>query len=635
MAATLGAGAAHAESGALYPDASDAGSHAVEGAIMRSGGPAALAAGIRRMLPAMVRRWARSEARPAWGAAVDEALRSSSPSVAARYDADDTPVFVDDDGLTEAGNRAIQMLRDGPYHGLASFLRIAEDLARRADDLPETQRSLVVTADLETDVLAEAWSSTLGDHDRMAATAAALGTFDTNIRAASDLQVAHMERTLVRSAHLEVDIAQALTDLAAKMSHRPWKGTVLESESGQDLPPDVLWKAPVPPLDEAEADSLLRAAEESEDALMAWMDERLPVASQYRPLVSAARAYARLCAAGGWPEIRVPWARRGRLWKNEKRIRAVQERLAIEGHYSGTPTGVYDDATVQAMMRFQAAHQLKQTGSFYKEVAVEMNVPCERRLETILLNLRRWRHTARTFEDTFVEVNIAAQEVRFVSDGDEITRTRTVVGSGKSRWDWDTRTRIYPTATPIMHNAIRSVIINPSWNVPSGIYEKEYKSLLEKTPESMAERGYVLRSTGNGRHQLVQLPGPRNAMGPVKLVFPNDHRIFLHGTNRRDLFSFGRRDFSHGCIRVQKAVKFATALLVEDRRKHNREFRERTVKRLANGRRITRVFGIDSPISVFLEYYTASVDPEGLVRFHPDVYHYDRRVFEGPVGRRL
>ena len=126
-----------------------------------------------------------------------------------------------------------------------------------------------------------------------------------------------------------------------------------------------------------------------------------------------------------------------------------------------------------------------------------------------------------------------------------------------------------------------------------------------------------------------------NTLGEVKFIFPNSESIYLHDTNNRYGFRSARRDMSHGCIRVQDALDFATVLLMEDYRRRDKSFAKRTLHRLSRKDK-TIVFKLQEPLPVFLEYYTASVDADGIVRFHPDVYDYDLEVALGrPLPRRL
>ena len=124
---------------------------------------------------------------------------------------------------------------------------------------------------------------------------------------------------------------------------------------------------------------------------------------------------------------------------------------------------------------------------------------------------------------------------------------------------------------------------------------------------------------------LVQPQSPENSLGEVKVLFPNKEGIDIHDTNKRDLFRYPRRAFSHGCVRVDRALAFATELLQVDREAIGESWPGRTLKRMAKDD-TSRTIVLHEKVPVFLEYYTASVARDGLVHFHPDIYDYDRRT---------
>ena len=131
---------------------------------------------------------------------------------------------------------------------------------------------------------------------------------------------------------------------------------------------------------------------------------------------------------------------------------------------------------------------------------------------------------------------------------------------------------------------------------------------------------------GHGRDTWVQQPGENNALGKVKLAFPNSENVYLHDTNKPGYFSQARRDFSHGCVRVRGALELASHILEADYTGPGAPFSKRQMMARADDGG-TYWYALHEPLPVFLEYYTASVDDEGRVRFHPDIYDYDHRVF--------
>ncbi|MEC9072238.1 MAG: L,D-transpeptidase family protein, partial [Myxococcota bacterium] len=200
-------------------------------------------------------------------------------------------------------------------------------------------------------------------------------------------------------------------------------------------------------------------------------------------------------------------------------------------------------------------------------------------------------------------------------------------------WSSQSKRRIYPRSTPLMSDHIDRVVVNPSWTVPPRIYRLEYKPRIDRDPTYLERNGFRLTQGDFGHHILVQPPGPQNSLGEVKVLFPNAEGIYIHDTNQRDLFRYARRAFSHGCVRVDKAIAFATDLMKVDRERVNKRWHKRTLERFSEDDE-TRTYVLHERIPVFLEYYTASVSRSGTVYFHPDIYDYDGRTFTKVLGKR-
>jgi len=514
-------------------------------------------------------------------------------------------------GLSAAGEVALKWLRDARHHGLLGF----------APRLTEFDEYLAVLVPHAGPAAADP-----SLHVEPADVAPAFGRGPSLPDSAAPSEV---------RAALEAGLALTLSDLVARLTHHPRSATILQDDRGRYATPDSLWAAPPEPLGLPDLEALLNAASTSAEALESWLTSRLPQPGQYGLLLDAARHYATICESGGWGPVKVTRYRRGSKWKNAEAIEEIQDRLLIEGFYDIEPTGRFDEPTREALRRYQAARQVRATGTYDPETSRDLNIPCEERLAALHLNLRRWRQSSRTAQPNFVEVNLAAQEVRLVFDGQERMRVRTVVGSGKWFWSRKEQRRIYPKKSPLLTDAIQKIVVNPSWTIPGSIVKQEILPRIEKDPTYLERKGYIVKKSKSGHDIYVQPPGPGNTLGEVKLIFPNAEAIYLHDTSNRYLFRSARRDMSHGCIRVQDALDFATELLAEDYKLRDRTFHPKTLHRLSR-RKKTIVFKLQQPVPVFLEYYTASVDAEGIVRFHPDVYEYDLEVAMGqPLPRRL
>lgn len=618
-------GAGHDE--VLVPPASGP----LAGGIVGAAAEDALATGVRWMLPRMVAREGRARARDAWQGALASAISEAPASLREVY-AGRPATLTTEDGLTEAGRRALRYVEAARHHGLLRWdARIAE-VREAVGDLTRAAAPVERLASPPAASLVLAWRSDHGGAEPLAGTARALGTRHADIDSATR---AFADRTLGsagRQARAEAALAAAVLDAATLLVHRPRTEPVLESEEGRYLPPEVLVIRPHEPLPTADVASLFEALVEGDEALQAWTRRRLPSNDRYGDLVGAAERYASLCDAGGFPEVAVPKEPRGNRWKDEAAVRALQERLALEGFFDGDPSGRFDDGTGKALVRYHDARNLKALPVFGPETAAALNVPCEERLATLHLNLRRMRHAGRTDQKTFVEVVLPAFEARFVVDGTLRRKARTVVGAGRWFWDDDDEKKVFPKSTPTFMDAISQVVVNPSWSVPASIRNTEFKRKLAKNPNWYEENGYVVKTTASGYEIVVQVPSDKNTLGQVKMLFPNSESIYMHDTSQRSFFEHPRRDFSHGCVRVQDALDFATDLLVVDRERAGERWDPRRLHVLAKDDD-TRFYNLYEPVPVFFEYLTATVD-DGVVRFHPDIYEFDGAARDGEAVKR-
>ncbi len=226
------------------------------------------------------------------------------------------------------------------------------------------------------------------------------------------------------------------------------------------------------------------------------------------------------------------------------------------------------------------------------------------RLARLRLNMDRWRWMPRNLGERYLLVNVPSYEVTLWQDGQRIDRWRTVVGTTR------TRTNIFSTT-------VSGVILNPWWEIPTSIVNESVGAMVRNNPRGAAARGYVLE---NGRYR--QRPGPGNALGRMKLIMPNDYAIFLHDTQARDNFALNARAFSHGCVRVNQALDFVSAIL------RPRGGWELPVVEAAIATGRTQTVNLSAPIPVYISYFTVApftaADGSNPLRHYADIYGYDR-----------
>jgi murein L,D-transpeptidase YcbB/YkuD len=350
-----------------------------------------------------------------------------------------------------------------------------------------------------------------------------------------------------------------------------------------------------------------------------FADAAIPRVFLYQRFKDALAQYRELAAAGGWPAL--PTGPTLKPGMTDARGPKLAERLAITGDIdrssAATATTSYSGAVVDGVKHFQDRHGLAADGVLGPGTLAALNVPVETRIEQIRANLERARWVFYDPDSEFLVVNIASFRVYLLRRGEVVWRSRVQVGKPYRR-------------TPIFASTMTYVVLNPTWTVPPTILRQDYLPQLRRNPQYLAERNIdVLDRTGKPveqasidwsspqslQYQLVQRPGPTNALGRVKFMFPNEYFVYLHDTPSRDLFDKESRAFSSGCIRVENPLELADILIGD------KWPRERIDAAIAAGR--TQTVILDKPIAVKLLYWTAELDATGRVSFFPDVYSRD------------
>jgi murein L,D-transpeptidase YcbB/YkuD len=350
-----------------------------------------------------------------------------------------------------------------------------------------------------------------------------------------------------------------------------------------------------------------------------FADAAIPRVFLYQRFKEALAQYRQLAAAGGWPAI--PTGTTLKPGMTDARVPKIAERLAITGDIDKTAaagaTTSYTGTVVDGVKHFQDRHGLAVDGALGPGTLAALNVPVEMRIEQIRANLERARWVFYDPESEFLAVNIAGFKIYLVRRGEVVWRSRVQVGKPYRK-------------TPIFTAMMKYVVLNPTWTVPPTILRQDYLPQLRRNPQYLADRNIDVfdhagkpvdqasidwSSARSLQYQLVQRPGPTNALGRVKFMFPNEYFVYLHDTPSRDLFDKESRAFSSGCIRVENPLELADIVIGDTWP------RERIDAAIASGR--TQTVILDKPIAVKLLYWTAEVDGTGRVSFFPDVYSRD------------
>lgn len=337
-----------------------------------------------------------------------------------------------------------------------------------------------------------------------------------------------------------------------------------------------------------------------------WLASLEPQTPFYDRLRQALAEYRRLADAGGWPLVETgPSLKPG---DRDPRLAVLRERLAVTGDLPKTgaaaATELYDDATVEGVKAFQARHGLDPDGVLGKQTVAAMRVTAPARVDQIRATLERARWFLRDLPERYVMVNAAGFRVLLIEDGQVKWRARAIVGRPL-------------TSTPMFRAEMRSVLLNPTWTVPTSIVRGEFLPEIRKDPHYLARKHI---SVVDG--QYVQAAGKDNALGRIKLNLPNPHSVYLHDTPSRSLFSSTTRAFSHGCVRVENPVQLA-ALALDD----PQWSLEALEAEIDKGK--TRSIALKKPLTVFVLYWSATAAREGRVEFFPDLYGRDEEVLRG------
>lgn len=308
------------------------------------------------------------------------------------------------------------------------------------------------------------------------------------------------------------------------------------------------------------------------------------------------------------------------------------ERLKFLGDLSpdataGADPSLYQGEVVQGVKRFQARHGLDSQGQLGAQTIAELNRPMSDRVTQLRLTLERWRWLPHSFEQPPIVVNIPEFLLRGYDEQRKIVVTMPVVVGRAMR-----------TQTPVMEEDMKYVIFWPYWNVPPSILRNEIVPKITKDRAYIQKNQFevttysgqvitdgiisddVLAQLRAGKLMVRQKPGPKNALGLIKFIFPNDNNVYLHSTPSQAVFSESRRDFSHGCVRVEDPAKLAEYVL-----RNNPGWTRERVDAAFKAEKEQQV-NLAKTIPVLIVYGTAVAPEDGHVRFFDDIYEYDKRL---------
>lgn len=291
-------------------------------------------------------------------------------------------------------------------------------------------------------------------------------------------------------------------------------------------------------------------------------------------------------------------------------------------------SGVYGGALVDAVKQYQDRHGLDVDGKLSASVVNDLNVPLSHRLEQIVLTLERWRWVEHSFPQPPIVVNVPEFKLRaYDATGHVMLFKKVIVG------------KAYGHHTPLFEKDIKYVVFRPYWEVTPSIERAEIVPHIERDPSYISKKNFeVVDADGKvvtdavvsaealaqlraGHYRVRQKPGPTNSLGLVKIIFPNSDNVYLHGTDAPQLFSASRRDFSHGCVRVENPSDLVAWVL-----RNNPGWDLQRVQGAMNGTTDNVTVNLEKPIPVLILYATVATLENGRAYFLDDIYGFDAEL---------
>lgn len=365
-----------------------------------------------------------------------------------------------------------------------------------------------------------------------------------------------------------------------------------------------------------------------EDQIEEALETLPPQHAGYARLKRALLQYRAIMRRGGWKILPSGQMLRG---NRGVRVAALRSRLIVSGDLdeSTDDHSLFDQVLEQGVRRFQKRHGLDIDGIVGPATLAALNVPVEEHIRQIKVNMERWRMLPHDFGRRYILVNIPNFELGVVEDDQILMTMRVVVGRTSRR-------------TPVFSGTMTYMELNPYWHIPPTIAREDILENIWKDPEYLLKTNirvfknwkaqapeinpdsidWSQITAKNLSFKLRQEPGPSNALGRIKFMFPNKFDVYLHDTPARALFKKTKRSSSSGCIRVEKPIELAEYLLRDDPKWTHEEI----LAAINSNKR--QVVLIREPIAVHVLYRTAWVDEDDTIHFRDDIYGRDKMLDE-------
>lgn len=343
------------------------------------------------------------------------------------------------------------------------------------------------------------------------------------------------------------------------------------------------------------------------DSMLAHTGSSGITGTPYFLLLQKLRLYRDIAQKGGWRTVIFP----GKQLKKgtpSPVIALVKKRLALTGEISARDTSaVFDDSLSLALRNYQQRNGMKAAGIITDTLVRSLNVPVDKRIQQIIINLYRMQWMTAAPGKDRVTVNIPDFRLAAFENNAKVFDMAVVVGKEG-------------TNTTLFSGKLNQVVFSPYWNIPASIVKKEIVPAMEADKNYLQSKNMEIVGKRDGLPVIRQRPGTGNALGRIKFLFPNRYDIYFHDTYAKDLFNREVRALSHGCIRLADAAKMANWLL-----RNKKEWTEEKVAAAMNSGKEQSV-KVDPAMPVTITYFTTWVDEDGQLNFRNDVYGNDKKV---------
>jgi murein L,D-transpeptidase YcbB/YkuD len=307
-------------------------------------------------------------------------------------------------------------------------------------------------------------------------------------------------------------------------------------------------------------------------------------------------------------------------------VALIKEQLfLLDDFQQKDTTSLFNTALEVAVKKFQKRNGIEESGIMTKQTISELKIPIHQRIQQILINMERCKWVPVEQHGDYLIVNIPAFKLYVYHDDLLQWSCNVVVGKSK-----------VTSNTVIFNDNLEYIVFSPYWNVTKNIFVNELLPALKKNKNYLSKLNmevvdingnYIATSSihwkdynNNFPYIVRQKPGKNNSLGLVKFIFPNSYDIYMHDTPQKNLFNEQIRAFSHGCIRIEKAFELSKFLLRNDK-----TYTDKKINALMNGGKQTFV-KLKAKVPVFIAYFTAWVDKDGLLNFRNDIYNHDAKM---------